>query len=346
LTFAASLHRLERSPERWGYGWDLSLDTTPDQADTFVDALAGDPAIDGVSLLRTNFTYMHAGGRTEGMRAYGIGTRSGHVGYALVSGSQPVGTDEVVIGPATARSLGLGIGSTIGVQACPCTGDEADPPMQQVRVVGISLFPEDDDGNFNDALGFSERGYAAHVDVTPDIHAVVSTAPGSDVDRVARDLGGRYPGAVSAFSYPTRPGEVGSLASLRSFPTALAIVAALLGSAVLLNMLVATRTRRRRELATLWSLGLTSRELRGCVAWQSAGIVAIALVLGTVAGLAAGGEVWIAATDGIGVATDVTRPLAAIGLWASVALAAAVVLGSLSGSRLADVHLAGSLRQE
>src|SRR3954454_21048230 len=100
--------------------------------------------------------------------------------------------------------------------------------MQQVRIVGISLFPEDDDGNFNDALGFSERGYAAHVDVTPDIHLVVSAAPGSDADVVAQDLRDQYPDAVSAYSYPSRPGEVGSLASLRSFPTALAIVAALL----------------------------------------------------------------------------------------------------------------------
>jgi len=322
------------------------LDTTPDQAEAFVAELGADHDLDGVSLLRTNFTYMRAAGRTDGIRAYGIGTRSGDVGYALVSGSQPVGTDEVVIGPATARSVGLGIGSTLDVQTCPCTGEEAEPAMEQVRVVGISLFPEDDDGNFNHALGFSERGYAAHVDVTPDIHAIVSTAPGRDPDRVAQDLSKRFPDAVSAYSYPSRPGEVGTLASLRSFPTALAIVAALLGSAVLLNMLVATRTRRRRELATLWSLGLTSRDLRGCVAWQSAGIVAMALVLGTVAGLAAGGEVWIAATRGIGVATDVSRPLTAIALWACVALAVAVLLGSLSGSRLRDVHLAGSLRQE
>jgi hypothetical protein len=86
--------------------------------------------------------------------------------------------------------------------------------------------------------------------------------------------------------------------------------------------------------------------LRGCVAWQSVGIVAIALVLGTIAGLAAGGAVWIAATDGIGVATDVSRPVTAIVVWSCVALAVAVVLGSLSGSRLRNIHLAGSLRQE
>ena len=346
LTFGASLNHLEASPERWGYGWDLSLDTTPDQADAFVAELDADPALDGVSLLRSNFTYMRAGGRTDGMLAYGIETRSGHVGYALVSGSQPVGVDEVVIGPATARSLGLRIGSTLDVQTCPCTGDQAEPAMEQVRVVGISLFPEDDNGNFNNALGFSERGYAAHVDVTPDIHAIVSTAPARDPRRVAQDLSKRFPDSVSAYSYPSRPGEVGTLASLRSFPTALVAVAAVLGSAVLLNMLIATRTRRRRELATLWSLGLTSRELRGCVAWQSVGIVAIALVLGTIAGLAAGGAVWIAATDGIGVATDVSRPVTAIVVWSCVALAVAVVLGSLSGSRLRNIHLAGSLRQE
>ena len=346
LTFSASLDRLEASPERWGYGWDLMLDSTESEVEAFMTTLARDPAIDGVSLLQANFTYMNDRGRVEGVRAYGMGARSGEVGYALVSGAQPDGSDEVVIGPALADKADLGVGDVVDVAVCPCTGDQAQPAMTSVRVVGTALFPEADDGTFNNALGFSERGYSLHVGGSEATRAVVSVAADHDAASVARDLDRQFPDAVSAYSYPSRPGEVANLAGLRSFPRALAAVASLLGAAVLLNLLVATRNRRRRELATLWSLGLTARGLRGCVVWQSLGVVAVALVLGTVAGVAAGASVWVATTDGIGVATDINRPLSAIGLWSVAVLAAALALGTLAGAGAGRLDVAKSLRHE
>jgi ABC-type antimicrobial peptide transport system permease subunit len=111
-------------------------------------------------------------------------------------------------------------------------------------------------------------------------------------------------------------------------------------------MLLSTRHRRRRELATLSSLGLTTRGLRNCVVWQSLGVVAVSAVLGIVAGVAGGAAIWIATTGGIGVATDVNRPLAVIGVWTSVALAAAVLLGTIAGARAARLDVAQSLRHE
>ena len=127
---------------------------------------------------------------------------------------------------------------------------------------------------------------------------------------------------MSAYSYPSRPGDVASLDGLRSFPRALAAVAILLGSAVLLNMLArdpASSTARagharepRTDVAGIAQLRrVAERRRRGRQ-----------FVLGTAAGVAAGAAVWIATTDGIGVATDVNRPLAAIGVWSSIALAA------------------------
>ena len=99
LTFSASLDRLEASPERWGYGWDLMLDSTESEAVAFMTTLASEPAIDGVSLLQANFTYVNAGSRVEGIRAYGIGTRSGQVGYALISGASPTVPTKSSSGP-------------------------------------------------------------------------------------------------------------------------------------------------------------------------------------------------------------------------------------------------------
>jgi hypothetical protein len=53
-------------------------------------------------------------------------------------------------------------------------------------------------------------------------------------------------------------------------------------------VLLSSRHRRRRELATLASLGLTSRGLRNCVVWQRVGIVAVSAVLGTAAAVLLG----------------------------------------------------------
>ena len=70
--------------------------------------LAGDTAIDGVSLLQRNYTYIEPRRPVDGIRAYGLGARSGHVGYALIDGAQPDGSDEVVIGPGARRRGALG----------------------------------------------------------------------------------------------------------------------------------------------------------------------------------------------------------------------------------------------
>ncbi|MEY2416503.1 MAG: putative transport system permease protein, partial [Ilumatobacteraceae bacterium] len=162
LTFTSSLDRLENAPHRWGYGWDLLLDTNADGESQLVQALTGDRDVDSVSVVESNFTYIDRDAPL-GVRSYGLGTSSGTIGYSLLSGLQPVGPDEVVVGPAMAKRLQLAVGDVTQVATCPCSGDPATTTMTQVRVVGISLFPEDDDGNFNDSLGFSHVGFQRHV---------------------------------------------------------------------------------------------------------------------------------------------------------------------------------------
>ena len=346
LTFTASLDRLETNPRRWGFGWDLMLDTTPAQTDSFMQTLATDPDLDGVGLLQTNFTFLQQADQSDGIRAYGLGAADGAVGFALRSGVQPVGPDEIVIGPETARHYQLAVGDTTQVSLCPCTGDTTTTTMAAVRVVGIALFPEDDEGNFSNALGFSESGFESHVGESSNSRVAVSIAADRDVQAVARDLGSRFPGQLSQYSYPSRPGEVQNLAGLRPFPRVLAVVAAVLGLAALGNMLVTTRQRRRREFATLRSMGLTPRQSRGCVVWQSMSVTGLALGIGIPIGIVGGAGVWVATTRHIGVATDASRPLVSITLWSLVALAMAIAISIPIGSRTAHASLAESLHDE
>src|SRR5262249_10490469 len=146
-----------------------------------------------------------------------------------------------------------------------------------VRVVGIALFPEDSGSSYNDALGFSGAGFARHVGEADTMRFAVRVGSGRSPGAVAQDLRHDFPGQISAYSYPVRPGDVQNLTTLRRFPVALAAFAAFLALAALVNVLVTTVRRRRRELATLRSIGLTPNQTSACVVWQGVSISVVAL---------------------------------------------------------------------
>jgi len=344
LTFSSSLDRLANDQQRWGYGWDLALDTTPTATSRLTRELAADRDLRGAALLASSYTLT---GDNDGVRAFGLEPIRGGIGYALRSGHQPVGPDEVVVGPDTASRLHLRPGDLTRVAVCPCTGSATAGAYGRVRVVGTALFPEDDEGNFTNALGFSGAGFHRHVgDFPNDTRAVITIAPGHDVATVARDLGRRFPGQLSQYSYPSRPGQIENLTGLRRFPRLLALFTALLGVAALENVLITTLRRRRRELATLRTLGLTPGQTRGAVAWQSVSLAAVAIAIGVPAGLLLGARTWAAATRSTGVATDADQPAFAVALLAVVALAVALTISLPIGWRASRVRPAAVLHTE
>jgi putative ABC transport system permease protein len=304
VTFASSLDRLSGDPARWGYGWDLTVDATSATMDRDAQTLSSDTELDAVSLLSTNYT-LTAG---DGIRAYGLGPVRGSIGYALISGTQPAAADEMVVGPDTARALHKQIGSYLDVALCPCSGDPATTVLTAVRVVGIALFPEDDDGNFTNAVGFSGEGFSRHVGDDSAPRWAVRVGSGHTVATVASQLSAQFPGQFSQYSYPVRPGDVENLQGLRSFAPLIAGFTALLGGAALANVLVTTLRRRRVELAVLRSIGLTPHQAGACVLWQSLTVAVAALAVGAPIGLIAGGRVWSSVADSIGVATIANHP--------------------------------------
>ena len=341
LTFSQTLDRVTHDRQRWGYTWDLMLDTDETGSKAMINDLVRDARVAGVGTLATNFAVANG----KGIRAWGVEPLHGKIGYALLSGTNPISADEMVIGPGTERQLHAHIGDTIPVSECPCT-DSGRSKMVPVRVVGIALFPEDDDGNFNNALGFSGLGFAHHVPEGEPPRIAVALARGQRVGPVASDLSHRYPGNVSQYSYPTRPGEVQNLAGLRTFPKALFLFAALSGMAVLANLLFATARRRRRDLATLRSMGLTRRQTGTCILWQSLSVVVVAIVVGVPLGLLAGEGVWIAATHGIGIAHDLYRPFAPLTILVVGIVVAALVTSLAPGWQASRQHLGNTLNRE
>ncbi|MDQ1494188.1 MAG: putative transport system permease protein, partial [Actinomycetota bacterium] len=339
VTFASSLDRLAAEPARWGFGWDLMLDAATSTIDHDAHTLSSDTELDAVSLLSTNYTF--AAG--DGIRSYGLAPLRGSIGYALVNGAQPTGADEMVVGPDTARRSHLRIGSVLDVAVCPCSGDPATAVVMPVRVVGIALFPEDDDGNFTDALGFSGEGFARHVGDDSAPRWAVRIAEGHTQATVASHLSSQFPGQFSQYSYPTRPGDVENLNGLRSFAPLLAGFTALLGVAALANVLVTTLRRRRVELAVLRSIGLTPRQTGRCVMWQSFTVALSALVVGAPIGVLAGARVWSAVAGGIGVATNASHPSTLLLVPIGAVVLATIVTAPIA-SRVAHIRPGDALR--
>jgi putative ABC transport system permease protein len=279
------------------------------------------------------------------VRAYGLEPLAGDIGFALRSGRQPVSPAEVVLGPDTADRLGVQLGERVRV--APETGV---PDPVEVVVVGIALFPDDDSGSLVDAIGYFGPAFAEH-SIVPDLFeanaVVVRVAPGLDVDDVAAGLERDHPGSVtSGENVPTQPGEVAYLSGIRSLPRWLAAFVALLGIASLAHVLLTTRARRRAELATLRSMGLTPRQTVACIVWQAVTITLVGIAIGVPLGMIAGDTAWFAVADPIGVAADASKP---VGAFCATALAALVVAGLVAivpGWRASRPRPAESLRTE
>ena len=280
----------------------------------------------------------------EAVRAFGLTPIEGDIGFSLRSGRQPVSPGEVVLGAETAKSLGVHLGDRVEVAPGANAADAAS-----VTVVGIALFPDDGDGSFTGAIGYFGPAFAEHA-TAPDLfeasQIVVRLAPGLDVDQAAASLNDDYPDSVSGESLPAPPGEVANLAGVRSLPIWLAAFVALLGVASLGHVLVTTLWRRKRELATLRSLGLTPRQTVACIVWQAVTIALVGLVIGIPLGLIAGNGAWFAITDPIGVATDVDRPELIYAATGCLALMVAAVVALLPGWRAAHLPLAEALHVE
>ena len=318
LSFSASLDRLVSSSDRWGYPWDLMLNFTSADVDRAADEVAGDEALAAVARWDSGFSYVN----DEGVRAFGLTPLRGDVGFSLRSGQQPARDDEIVLGPATAAHLAVNVGDRVGV----APGPDGDPVT--VHVVGIALFPEIDDGNLTDGIGYYGSAFATYATVPDPFEAsqlVVRLAPDQDRDDFAAHLNDRFPEALSAESVPASPSSVANLQGVRGLPRWLAAFVVALGLGSLAHVLATTLAGRRHELATLRSLGLTPRQMIGCTVWQAVTIAATGLALGIPLGLIAGRSAWWAVAEPIGVSTDASRPIVGV----IAVCAGALILASL-----------------
>jgi MacB-like periplasmic core domain/FtsX-like permease family len=337
VTFAASLDRLLGTPRL--YGWDF-------------DAVAGDWQLDDPATHRPGwlvanpqvgaysavwFSEVRVDGAVVGAASFD--TTGGRVFPTLLEGREPTGPDEVVLGAATLRRLGLRLGQTVRVEARrPAT----------MRVVGRAALVATDTESPGEGAILTVEGLRRLAPARGSGYGsfYVRYAPGADLEAAGDSLRRLPSGAVQEIGLPRPPPEVENLGRVGGLPGVLAGLLALLAAAALAHLLVTSVRRRRRDLGVLKSLGFVRGQVSAAVAWQATTVALLALAVGLPLGVALGRWTWSLLVDRIGLGAEPVTPGLALlaGVAGTVLVANLVAAGP--GRAAARIRPAVALRSE
>ena len=205
---------------------------------------------------------------------------------------------------------------------------------EPVRVVGRAVFPglAPYPGSDKAGLGvgalLSEQGWQRYSNEYQKTELVFRYRPGRSVKDLTTFVGRSDPAVLPLqVQSVLRPSGVVSLIGLRSTPTVLAgLIALMLGAAVANAVVVAVR-RRRHDFAALRSMGLTSAQVVRTVLWQATTVAVVGLMVGIPLGLVIGKWSWNLLATRLGM---VAVPVVPLGATVAIVVAV-VVLANLTG---------------
>jgi len=337
FVFGASLNHLLRTPRL--YGWNVDVAYFADQG---VDpkvraAVSSDPRVEAIS---------EGGGGIPlqvGSRTIAAFAQQGTANPPIIEGRAPGGPladTEILLGSETMRDIRADIGSIVDVKVA---GTKRGTRM---RVVGRAVFPP-----ISDTTGLGKGAlitYDALLRLVPGAGPAqelnIRFAPGVDKAAAIRDLK-RIDEAFSP-QEPIRPTDLINFGRVQSLPLVLAGLLVVLGAATLAQTLVTSIKRRARDFAVLKTIGFVGRQVRGAVAWESAVIASIALVIGLPLGAIAGRLLWNAFASQLGVLAE-----PAIAWWSLVftipaTIAVAIAVAAFPARSAARAHTVVALRAE
>jgi ABC-type lipoprotein release transport system permease subunit len=326
IVFVASLDRLVDSPERWGWMADAEVVDTQDELTARLEA---DPQVTAVS------EYDEAPVQVEDRVVVGesFATPSPAVGWTIIDGSAPAGTNEIVLGSRLARDLGRGLGDTVDLR-------REGGGTATFTVIGVGAGPNLNNQQFAGGVLLRDEDLARFARAQPFTGAAVKLRDG-DTARFER----RY-GDEAELSFAERPPDVDNLAQLGALPWLLALFLVLVGVVVLGNFLLTTVRRRRRDLDTLRAMGFVPRQVHALVATVALVTVGVGLVIGVPLGIAAGRLGWQLTARSVYVATGALVPLAALAAFVGVAIVASLLVAVWPAWRAARDPAARGLRDE
>jgi hypothetical protein len=348
LTFAAALDDASGTSERWGETWDL---VTPIGggggwwADP--DALrAAYLDVDGVAeSVAVRNAVAQVGARK--LAVWGFPAEMADR-IVITEGRLPRSSEELLLGPTSARNLGVRIGDTV-VLAGP------DDEMT-ATVVGLALTPAASHSNYDDSALIGDDGFDVLFAASePGGRSTIKEAglltwvePGVDTTELAQTLAtaGASVGAGIA-PFPSEvPGKINALARVGALPQALGVFLAVLGVGAIAHALFSALARRRSELAVLRAIGQTPGQTRLVAFTQAIVIALVGLAVGVPFGIALGRLLWRAVAVATPVAHVEPSWVDAVVLAVPVTLVVVVVLAAWPARRAARLGVTQALRSE
>lgn len=313
LGFAGSEGRLASDPELWGWTFDAVVGdgNDPAVAERAHEALADHPMVASYALVNDlDDVAIGSAATVVDVGASALGQVGGHIEPRMLAGAAPGTADEVALGGATARHLGVGIGDEVQVDL-----GEGPTPF---TVSGLAVMN----------LGFdSERIGEGSILTPPGVEraggeleptfVLVEYAPGADPEAAYRSLRKDWGNTVLR---PLRSTDVNQLHEVRYLPVGFSLLLAVLAAVTLAFVLALTLRRRRRDLALLRTLGFDGRQLRMSLAAQATTLVLPAVLFGALGGVVVGRVAWSLTATNLGAPEVHVAPVAAL---------VAVVVGAL-----------------
>src|SRR5580698_2658366 len=316
LTFGASLTTLVSHPSLYGWNFDYALYS--------VDGYGPVPSRWTTPLLARDRDVAATTGayfatvQIDGQTVPGIAVSTPAITPSALTGNKLGGAGQIVLGPATLAALHKRVGDTVTVSE-----GQIIPPTR-LRIVGTAALP-----TIGDVIGVHASLSTGAIISTRSLPAADRTAYGPvsgpnavfirlrpgvskaagmrSLNQIAAQLNqdshgplveslfgniGQYINFVSVLPVQ-RPAEIVNYRSMGAMPAVLAGGLAAGAVAGLGLTLVASVRRRRRDFATLKTLGFTKGQLAAAVAWQSTVVAAVGLVVGVPVGIAAGRWLWL-----------------------------------------------------
>jgi len=329
LVVAGALHRVSTTPARYGFNWDVAVRGEVTDSQLGHAGVAGD--VQAVALLRGSIAQLPFGATWS----FQMTPVRGSIEFTMLRGRIPIGPGELAAGPVWLRDHGLRVGDVIPA------GNGA-PAM---TVVGEALVPATDD----DAIGGTVilHGVAPSPYVQPVVRTVLRLEPGTSRAAVVAKLERTLPtGSVDGRTRPLVPVEVRNLTRTSAMQRALAALLALSAAAALAHLLTTAIRRRRKEIATLRTLGFTPRQAGFALVWAALCATAFGVVIGAPVGVALGFVVWRQLATSIGIATDAAVSWAMLGALLVASLVGALLISWIPARRAARLRPADALRGE
>ena len=240
----------------------------------------------------------------------------------------------VLVSTSLAKERGWRVGDVLSMRF-------ARTGVQQMRIDGTYEKDELEDQGYLLALSDFEANYTEQ----QDVRVLVKAAPGTSVAAAraaAEEVAAAFPNALvdDREQYTARlKGALDIVLALVAILLGLAVLIAVLG---IVNTLALSIVERTRELGLARAVGMSRRQLRAMIRWESV----IIAVIGGVLGVAVGMQVGVTLVRGLGdFISDVTFPWARLALFLVFAVLAGVTAAVIPARRAARLDVLSAVSQ-